>query len=117
MTPAPISRRGVIAAPIVLAGCGRRSEYLGNTVPPSRRVLKFGCPELDSLDPGVYLGGFEWYILPSLFEGLTSYDPNTVEPSAGLATHYEVNADDTRMNFFLRGHPNPRGIRLPRAAE
>ncbi len=35
---------------------------------------------------------------------------------AGLATHCEINRDDTRMTFFLRGHPNPRGTLLPGGA-
>jgi oligopeptide transport system substrate-binding protein len=117
MKPAPIARRSVIGAPILLAGCRRRSEYFGNNAPPRRRVLKFALgPEPDGLDPVNYNGGFELYILPSLFEGLISYDPYTVEPSAGLATHCEINRDDTRMTFFLRGHPKPRGISLPRGA-
>jgi len=117
MTPAPISRRGVIGAPILLAGCRKHSEYFGNNTPPSRRILKFAFgSEPDGLDPGRYTGGFEVYILPSLFECLISCDPYTVEPAAGLATHYEVTPDYTRMTFFLRGHPNPRGIRLPRGA-
>lgn len=117
MTGAPISRRGLIGAPLLLAGCGKQSGYFGNTAPPPRRILKFGGPEPDGLDPGRYGGGFELYLLPSLFEGLVSYDPETVEPAAGLATHYSLNSDDTRMTFFLRGHPNPEGTRLPRGRE
>ena len=114
MTAAPISRRGVIGAPILLAGCRKRSDYFGNTTPPPWRVLKFALgPEPDGLDPANFNGGFEQYILPSLLEGLISYDPYTVEPTAGLATHYEINRDDTRVTFFLRGHPNPRGVCLP----
>src|SRR5690349_14286334 len=113
MRPAPISRRGVIAAPIVLAGCGKRSDYFGNAAPPPRRVFKFALgPEPTTLDPGNYAGDFEVSIPPSVFEGLTSHDPQTVEPTAGLATHYETNSDDTRIQFFLRGHRNPRGTRL-----
>ena len=113
MTPAPISRRSLIGAPILFAGCGKRPSYFGNNAPPRRRVLKFALgPEPDGLDPVAFSGGFEQYILPSLFEGLISYDPHTVEPAAGLATHFETNSDDTRMTFFLRGHPNPRGTRL-----
>ena len=101
MTPAPISRRGVIGVPILLAGCRKRSEYFGNTAAPLRRVLKFALgPEPDGLDPANFNGGFESYILPSLFEGLTSHDPHTVEPTAGLATHYEFSRDDTRLTFF-----------------
>jgi oligopeptide transport system substrate-binding protein len=36
---------------------------------------------------------------------------------AGLATHYETNAAFTEFCFFLRGNPNPRGVRLPRNAD
>jgi hypothetical protein len=32
---------------------------------------------------------------------------------AGMATHYETNADNTQYTFFLRGHPSPRGTALP----
>ena len=115
---APISRRGVIAAPILLVGCRKRSEYFGNTAAPPRQTLKFALgPEPDGLDPAGFNGGSEQYILPSLFEGLISYDPRTLEPAAGLATHYVINRDDTRLTFFLRGHPNPRGVRLPRMTQ
>lgn len=117
MTPAPITRRSVIGAPMLLAGCSKHLPYFGNNASPTRRVLKFALgPEPDSLDPVNFNGGFELYILQSLFEGLISYDPHTVEPAAGLATHCEINRDDTRMTFFLRGHPNPRGICLPRGS-
>src|SRR6476659_9101829 len=38
-------------------------------------------------------------------------------PMAALATHYEANADFTQFRFYLRGHPAPRGVRLPRSAD
>jgi ABC-type oligopeptide transport system substrate-binding subunit len=52
-------------------------------------------------------------IINALFDGLTKFHPTTLEPMAGLATHYETNADQTQFTFYLRGHPNPRGIKLP----
>jgi ABC-type oligopeptide transport system substrate-binding subunit len=52
-------------------------------------------------------------IINALFEGLTKMHPVTLEPLAGLATHYESNPDRTRFTFYLRGHPSPGGIRLP----
>ena len=36
---------------------------------------------------------------------------------AALATHYEANADFTQFRFYLRGHPAPRGVRLPSSAD
>ena len=48
----------------------------------------------------------------SLFEGLTSLHPASGSAMAGLATHYQVSPDGRQYRFYLRGHPNPRGIRL-----
>jgi hypothetical protein len=47
-----------------------------------------------------------------LFEGLTSFHPYTLESTAALATHYETSQDGTRLTFYLRGHPRPRGRRF-----
>ena len=111
----PISRRGILGgAPLLLAGCGKKAEYFGNTAAPPGRTLTFALgPEPEGLDPAKYGGGFELYILPSLFEGLIAYHPQTLEPTAGLATHFEINRNDTRFTFFLRGHPKPCGYPLP----
>ena len=43
--------------------------------------------EPDSLDPTLYSGGFESYVIPAMFEGLVSYHPQSLEPMAALATH------------------------------
>jgi ABC-type oligopeptide transport system substrate-binding subunit len=53
--------------------------------------------------------------MPALFEGLVSRDPITLQPRAALATHYQIDASLTEMTIFLRGHPNPRGTKLPGA--
>ena len=69
--------------------------------------------EPSGLDPATCLGASESYIWPALFECLVSSDPVTLEPRAGLATHYQVDAGLTEFTFFLRGHRNPRGAKLP----
>ena len=51
--------------------------------------------------------------MAALLDSLTALDPLTLQPAAALATHYEVDSRGTRYTFYLRGHPNPRGIRLP----
>jgi hypothetical protein len=53
------------------------------------------------------------YIWPALFECLVSSDPVKLEPLAGLATHYQVDPGLAEFTFFLRGHRNPRGAKLP----
>jgi oligopeptide transport system substrate-binding protein len=112
---ARISRRNILAAPLALAGCAAASPYFSNTAAPHRQTLTFALgPEPNTMDPAKYDGEeSETFILPSLFEGLITYHPQTVEPAAGLATHCETNEDATRVTFYLRGHPNPRGFRLP----
>jgi oligopeptide transport system substrate-binding protein len=65
------------------------------------------------MDPAKYEEESELFILPCLFEGLITYHPQTAEPTAGLATHYEIDEDGLRFTFYLHGHPNPRGVRLP----
>ncbi len=110
-----ISRRTwLTAAPLALAGCGRQEQYFGNATPPSSQTLiyEIGAGP-GGLDPATALGGSECYIWPALFEGLVSADPVTLEPRAGLATHYEFDASLTELTFYLRGHRNPRGMRLP----
>src|SRR3954453_14617944 len=50
--------------------------------------------------------------LRGLFEGMTSHHPHTMEPMAGIATHYQVSGDRMRITMYLRGHPRPQGIAL-----
>jgi oligopeptide transport system substrate-binding protein len=103
-----------IASALVSPGCTREGPYFGKTTPPlDQRLVYIIGPDLETLDPGRTTGGFEWIVIPALFEGLTSYHPATAEPMAALATHYETNADLTQYTFYLRGHPSPRGTKLP----
>src|SRR4051794_15828437 len=109
-----ISRRTAIAASLLSAtACRRAAEpYFGRSVPPAIPRLRFALAgETNSIDPAFQTGGMEMYILPALFEGLTSYHPATLEPVAALATHVEFEQD--RLTYYLRGHPSPRGSRLP----
>jgi oligopeptide transport system substrate-binding protein len=111
-------RKWLAASPLALAACGRVEEqYFGNTQPPKTQRLTLvleGEPE--SLDPALSEGLIDSLIL-SLFEGLTSVHPVTGEPMAALATHYEMSSDALRYTFYLRGHPQPRGVRLPSTGE
>jgi oligopeptide transport system substrate-binding protein len=68
--------------------------------------------EPGSLDPATSLGGSEAYVLPALVEPLLSRHPESMEPAAGLATHYEMDAGRTEITFFLRGHRSPAGAKF-----
>ena len=106
-------RNMLAAASLALAGCRREERYFGTTSPPARQVLVYANGnEPDTFDPGTYAGGTEMRIINALFDGLTKFHPVTLEPMAGLATHYEANSGSTRFTFYLRGHPRPRGTRF-----
>jgi oligopeptide transport system substrate-binding protein len=110
----PVSRRGLLAAPFTLAGCTVASPYFGKTTTPGfQRLVHSNGEEPSSLDPALSAGGNGDSIVAALLDSLTSLHPLTLEPAAGLATHYDVDSRGFRYTFYLRGHPQPRGIRLP----
>src|ERR1041385_7309395 len=110
----PISRRTLLAGgPLAFAACeSANGAYFGRTDPPSSQRLVYLINEPDSLDPAKVTGGDETFIVPALFEGLTTFHPVTAQPVAALATHYEINRDFTRFTFYLRGHARPGGVKF-----
>src|SRR5215813_8543301 len=111
---AQLSRRCLLGAPLALAGCATAGPYFGRTTPPSsQRLVYSNGEEPASLDPAQSVGASSEIIMSTLLDSLTSLDPLTLEPAAGLATHYEIDTRGIHYTFYLRGHPNPRGIRLP----
>lgn len=111
----PIPRRTLLTAgPLALAGCrAAEGAYFGKTDPPNRQklVAVLGV-EPGSLDPATSGELTEQSVIYALFEGLTTLHPQTGEAMAGMATHYHVSPDGLRYMFYLRGHLEPRGIRL-----
>lgn len=114
-----IPRRALLAAgPLALGACARAEQgYFGNTDPPrTQRLVYLLDHEPGSLDPTLAAPRQDELIL-SLFEGLTSLHPATGAPMAALATHFDVASDGLRYTFCLRGHPEPRGHRLPTTSD
>ncbi|MBL9206208.1 MAG: peptide ABC transporter substrate-binding protein [Opitutaceae bacterium] len=102
----PFIRRGRAALLLLLvwvlaAGCGRRE-------PPVERGLREGVlyrgnsSEPESLDPHLVRGAVEWTLVGSLFEGLVTADPETLEPRPGAAERWDVSADGLVYTFHLR---------------
>ena len=92
-------------------GCGptARSEsalgerYFGSVAPPDRQILRYNNgaePEL--LDPGLMSGQPDGRIARSLFEGLVTPHPETLEPEPGQAYRWEISEDRTTYTFHLR---------------
>jgi ABC-type oligopeptide transport system substrate-binding subunit len=58
--------------------------------------------EVQTLDPGLARGQPEHRITIGLFEGLTTYDPKTLDPRPGVAERWEVSPDGKTYTFHLR---------------
>src|SRR5262245_47582807 len=108
---------GLLVLLLGLGACrsnGIDGEYFGRTTPPTANRVTFEhLAEPETLDPTLATLTQEWTTIAALFEGLVISHPLTLEPIAGIATHYETNADNTQFTFYLRGHPTPRGVALP----
>src|SRR6516165_10683137 len=109
-----IPRRALLGlGPLTLPSCGRREPYFGKSTPPRSQTLIYDLgTEPGSLDAATSLAGSEAYVWPALFEPLLSRHPESMEPAAGLATHYKMDAGRTEITFFLRGHRSPAGSKL-----
>ena len=96
-----------------LTACQSRDGNFGRVKKPTaRRLVVENQVEPGSLDPHFMFNWQDFAIADALFDSLVRLDPETLEPTAAIATHYERNEDATRYVFYLRGHPQPRGIRL-----
>src|SRR5262245_58525012 len=87
-----LDRRTLLAgAPLALTSCTAESPYFGKTEPPSHQHLAWAmAADSVTLDPALAGAGGEAQIVRTIFEGLTNLHPRTVEPMAGVATHYDV---------------------------
>ena len=105
-----VSRRALLGfGPVALTSCISPQMHFGNTIPPQSQTLIYEISsEPSTFDPARMLGSGESSVMNALLECLVKANPETLEPEAALATHYEVNASATEFVFYLRGHPNPK---------
>jgi oligopeptide transport system substrate-binding protein len=108
VTDGSVSRRGVLSA----AAAAAFSSACSSSQRHASRLTYLLRTEPTSFDPAKALGGGELWVFAALFEPLLQPHPETMEPIAGLATHYRVSADGRQYIFYLRGHSAPEGIRL-----
>ncbi len=93
----------IIGALLFGISCGRPAAYFGKIEPPAQPVLRIGNgADPASLDPHRAPGSVEEQILINLFEGLTEYDPVTLEPVPAVAERWDVDARAVRFLFHLR---------------
>ena len=94
----------LIVPAFIFAG-GKQEEPAVGAAPAAAEpvVFKFNNgAEPESLDPAVIEGVPEHYVYTSLFEGLVSYNPETLGAEPGVAESWEVSADSLTWTFHLR---------------
>ena len=79
------------------------ARWFGSVSPPRANVLRFNNGnEPETLDPGVLSGQPDGRAALLVLEGLTSPDPQTLEPRPAQASRWEVSRDGRVYTFHLR---------------
>lgn len=94
----------LLTACLLLGACTKERPTFG---PEGRRITGNvlylgGGSEPESIDPGKSYDGPGIDVTRELFEGLTRYHPETLEPIPGLAERWEVGEGGRRYLFHLR---------------
>ena len=71
------------------------------SLPPADLTLVNGT-EVKSVDPAIVNGSPEGRIVNALFEGLTRWDPKTLEPIPGIAESWDISEDQLTYTFHIR---------------
>jgi oligopeptide transport system substrate-binding protein len=107
-------RRLLLLVVVLLGGCSgggssaapashQGPRYFGNVRPPDDDVFTYNNgAEPERIDPGVISGQPDGRVVRTIFEGLTTPDPKTLEPEPGQAERWEISADGRTYTFHLR---------------
>jgi len=91
---------------LFVGGCFEAEQgelYYGRVRVPQEQEFRWsdgGLPQV--FDPALASAPPDTDAVRALFEGLTDYDPQTLAPVAGVATHWESSADRRTWTFYLR---------------
>jgi ABC-type oligopeptide transport system substrate-binding subunit len=88
----------------VLAGCSGDHPAAVRRGPdePPPGVLRVGIERPQSLDPAQARTPGELLVADQLFDGLTTYDPDTLAVQPALAVRWQASADQRKWDFTLR---------------
>lgn len=81
--------------------------YYGAVKPPGDQEFRWsdgGVPKI--FDPSLAAAPPDTDLVRALYEGLTDYDPQTMQPVPAVAERWEASADNKTWTFYLR--PNAR---------
>jgi len=79
------------------------ATYYGKVLVPSTQEFRWsdgGIPQ--TFDPAFASAPPDTDAVRALFEGLTDYDPHTLQPVPGVATRWESSSDNRTWTFYLR---------------
>ena len=91
---------------ITLAGCFSEqtpSAYYGKVLVPKVQEFRWsdgGLPQ--TFDPAFAAAAPDTDVVRALFEGLTEYDPKTLQPVPAVAKRWESSPDGRVWTFYLR---------------
>jgi len=71
------------------------------TLPPADFTFS-NLGEIKTVDPALVSGQSEGRVVWALFEGLTRWNPKTLEPEPGVAERWEISPDRLTYTFYLR---------------
>jgi oligopeptide transport system substrate-binding protein len=91
----------VLAALVVIAGCGKRQNSAEEGI-RTKTLLLGNLAEPRTLDPQVVTAYTDMNILVALFEGLTALDEKTSRPIPAIADRWEISPDGLVYTFHLR---------------
>jgi oligopeptide transport system substrate-binding protein len=83
-------------------GGGRSAAVRRGADEPPPGVLRVGVERPQSLDPAQARTPGELLIADQLFDGLTTYDPDTLAVQPALAVSWKASADQRKWDFTLR---------------
>lgn len=93
----------IILCTLLLSACGGGDNLSQVDSGNQEGVLHLGNgTEPQGIDPHIVTGVPEHHIVSSLFEGLVSKDPYTLEPVPGVAESWEISEDGRTYTFNLR---------------
>lgn len=108
MSPRPVLCVLLLVAALAQSGCSepvRDHRFFGSLTPPKGQVFRFNNgAEPEGTDPGVISGQPDGRVARMLFEGLTTADPQTLEPRPGLAYRWEISPDGLTYTYHLRAN-------------
>src|SRR5688572_24701752 len=89
---------------MLMVGCssGSESSKPTDTVPVAGGVLRQGLIRLVTEDPAKATTVSERIFADHLYDGLTSWDPQTFQTRPAIAERWDVSPDQMQWSFHLR---------------